>query len=142
MTLSSAELSSLSRDVLSAAVLIRLQAPGNSMRPTIRHNDIILVETLETVVRLGDIVLFLSAASRLTAHRVVMVDEQRGYLMRGDANQACDGWIGSEQILGRVVAIQRGRKTIAVNRVPFPIYRFYLSAFRCLKRLSNSRFSR
>jgi signal peptidase I len=112
----------LSRDelgVLSAAILrrgndLRFRARGDSMRPFIRDGDVLLVRPgLE--IRLGDVVLCRFGDGRLLAHRVTMVHKQshpRSILLQGDACLWPDGLVLLDNVLGRVVAVERGRQRV------------------------------
>ena len=115
----------LSRDdfgVLSAAVLergdgLRFRARGNSMLPFIRDGDVLLVRPgLET--RPGDVVLCRAGDGRVLAHRVTRVHEQsnrRSILLQGDAHPWSDGLFPLDDILGRVVAVERGRRRVRLD---------------------------
>lgn len=102
--------------LLRAGQPIRFRAAGLSMAPSIRDGDVITVAPLTAAVRRGDVLLFL-AGSRLTAHRVV--GRVRGspalLRVRGDA----PGWeeerVSLDDVLGRVVEVERNGRTVAVR---------------------------
>ncbi len=115
----------LNRDdfgALSAAVLergdsLRFRAPGDSMRPFIRDGDVLLVRPgLE--IRLGDVVLCRAGEGRLLAHRVTRVDRQShpcSIVLQGDACPWPDGKLPLDNVLGRVVAVERGARRIRLD---------------------------
>ncbi len=115
----------LSRDdfgALSAAVLerggdLRFRACGNSMLPFIRDGDALLVRPgLET--RPGDVVLCRAGDGRLLAHRVARVHRRsrpHSILLHGDACPWPDGLVPLENVLGRVVAVERGTRRIRLD---------------------------
>lgn len=80
------------------------------MSPNLRNGEAIHVEPVTSKpVRRGDIVLTQNP-SGMRAHRVVSVDRDL-IVTRGDAAQECDQPIRAEQILGRVVALERRSDT-------------------------------
>ena len=116
--LSSSEFAALAQDLLARGACVRFRAAGSSMWPFVRPGDVLLVETCraEGLAR-GDIALCRTAAGTLVAHRV-----RRG--ARGTADCALvlesDLRGGAERIplsrvLGRVVAIERGRRLLPPN---------------------------
>jgi hypothetical protein len=107
---------------------VNFSAPGHSMYPTIMANETILVEPIDPgAVRMGDILLY-RTNGRLIAHRVVRINMPAGnsnssnsnfdtpssalsfqpsFTFRGDACPSCDAPVTADQILGKVVAIER-----------------------------------
>jgi len=105
---------------------VRFRAAGASMQPTIEDGELITVAPVapESVKR-GDILLYQSE-SGVHAHRVVgrvkgTVPLLEGdcpldhYLLRGDASVSCDAPVQLEQVIGRVVAVQRGGRNLALD---------------------------
>ena len=97
---------------------IALRVYGASMLPWVRPGDIALVRSATPdTVRCGDIILFQRNA-RLFVHRLV---EKRGalgalrFLAKGDAQASADGFVGQEEILGRVVRLYRGGRPIDLD---------------------------
>ena len=96
------------------------------MQPTIEDGELITVAPVapESVKR-GDILLYRSEQG-VHAHRVVgrvkgTVPLLEGdcpldhYLLRGDASVSCDAPVQLEQVIGRVVAVQRGGRNLALD---------------------------
>jgi signal peptidase I len=86
------------------------------MHPTIRHGDVITVEPVEPSNLKGrDIVLY-RRQSDFIAHRIVKIEERDGrgltFIVRGDASVTCDSPVKPEQILGKVVCLERDHRTI------------------------------
>ena len=115
-------------ELLQDGYKVSFSAPGHSMYPTIIANETILVEPVdpETVKR-GDIILY-RTNGRLVAHRVVginmLIDNSslpssdfnsqssapsplRFFILRGDASSTCDEPVEFNQILGKVVSVER-----------------------------------
>ena len=103
---------SVSEHLLDRGYRVRFRAAGTSMQPTIEDGDAITVAPVAlTDVKRGDILLYTSGR-RPVVHRVVDIDatgsEIAAFVLRGDAKVACDAPVASNQILGKVVAIERG----------------------------------
>jgi hypothetical protein len=93
-------------DLLGRGHVVRFQADGWSMHPTIRYGETIIVEPLgDSAVRAGDVLLYRHARFAI-AHRLVRVTSTE-LVLRGDAADSCDAPISSDQLLGRVVAVER-----------------------------------
>ena len=106
----------LSTELLSLGYGVRFRAPGTSMHPTIRHGDVITVEAVApSSLKRGDIILYRLQDSFI-AHRIVSFEEKKGYgltfILRGDASTTCDAPVKSEQVLGKVICLERGHRSI------------------------------
>jgi len=97
----------------------RLRAHGGSMWPWIRGGDELLVEVVGMEsLRCGHVVLFARDA-RLFAHRVVRGPAKTGeIILKGDALSDEDPPVGARHLLGRVVALRRGKRTIRLDTLP------------------------
>lgn len=84
---------------------------GVSMVPTLRNGDIITLEPA-AVVAVGDVVLFRSQGRHLL-HRVVAIDGDT-FTMQGDNCRTVE-MAGRGDILARLVAVRRGKRTLAVD---------------------------
>ena len=86
-------------------------APGFSMHPFIRHQDIITVSPVpENGLNTGDVVAFSRPdVGNLTVHRVVEKTDH-GYLIRGDNTEKPDGIIPLSSIIGVVVRVEHNGK--------------------------------
>ncbi|MDX1707532.1 MAG: S26 family signal peptidase [Desulfobacterales bacterium] len=106
---------------------IKFRAPGDSMYPTIRNGDIIIVKPIKTgAITPGDILLY-RHQSGVAAHRVIRIckrseDHSRSapknsqncsssarlyFILRGDAAVVFDRAVTADQILGKVTAVDR-----------------------------------
>lgn len=109
----------LSRELLENGYGVRFRPGGFSMHPTIRDGETVTVEPVcAESVRRGDILLYRNE-SRVIAHRVVGIRsaENSGliFTLRGDSLAACDAPIGAEQILGRIVSVERAGREIKLG---------------------------
>ena len=112
-----------------------LSPRGQSMLPFIREGRDAVVLKLRDDVQVGDIVLA-RLPGRYVLHRVFGVEGGRLTLM-GDGNVGLKEHCGKEDILGTVVAIERGEKTIIPGKGSFwrallPVRRYILAIYRRL----------
>ncbi len=108
------DLPELAAEMLRVGNKLHIRAQGWSMYPFIKHGDIIEVEPVEiSATQVGDVVLCRYGAGRLVAHRVVGVNREDGgvaLVVKGDWTPRADPLVYPEQVLGRVVAVERGDK--------------------------------
>jgi signal peptidase I len=101
----------LSTELLGRGKRVRFRAPGRSMYPTIRENEAITVEPVAPQdVKVGDIILYRSGES-VVAHRVMRIERGKGdtlrFILREDTWGTLDEPVEAEQILGKVVSVER-----------------------------------
>lgn len=109
--------SSVLLEALARGITVVFRAQGGSMYPTIRDGEVITVTPAraEDVVR-GDVLLCRSGR-RVLAHRVAAVTRENGtkyFHLRGDAKGGCDAPVLAADIVGRVVSVDRRRRTIVL----------------------------
>ncbi len=105
----------LSRDILEKGKSIRFQAKGWSMRPFIRDGDFIVVSPVKSSsIRKGDVVFYPNAENKIIVHRIIRKYKQKGrmtVLIKGDASFSSPEKMDIQNVLGKVIAIERnGRK--------------------------------
>jgi signal peptidase I len=88
------------------------------MYPTIRENEAITVEPMAPQdVKVGDIILYRSDES-VVAHRVIQIQRGKGdtlrFILREDTWGTLDAPVKAEQILGKVVSVERAGRSIDV----------------------------
>lgn len=157
---------SLIFDLLNNGHEVKFRAPGYSMYPTILHEDVITVAPIEaSAVKVGDIVLYRDQQS-LIAHRVINIlkrsekksrsapqgpldrsvsptgaitstSETLRFILRGDARPACDDPINAEQILGKIVSVERNGRCIDPYSLKFKLIRYARRLLSRLRRLLN-----
>lgn len=106
----------LSTELLGRGKRVRFRAPGRSMYPTIRENEAITVKPLKPQdVKVGDIILYRSGKS-VVAHRVIRIEKGKGdtlrFILREDTLGTLDQPVEAEQILGKVVSVEREGRNI------------------------------
>ena len=112
----------LIRDAIAGGGEIWARGSGQSMFPTIRHDDLVLLSPLRRSVRRGDIVLA-PLGTGLMLHRVVEMNAGR-VITRGDARAANDVPILASDVVARAVAVRHGNRVSAL----IPSARFGLAA--------------
>jgi len=104
---------------------------GNSMFPTLKTGDTFrMIPYKDRDIRVGDVVVFNSPYGKTPiVHRVVTVS-QEGVKTKGDNKLAIDDFIlQPNEIIGRVVAAQRGKKGVKIfDGFPGRIYASTLEA--------------
>jgi signal peptidase I len=119
-------LTDLSTELLRQGKSIRFRAPGRSMYPTIKENEVITVEPIEpSSINIGDIILYRQERS-VVAHRVARIitaellppclldaepppnDTRHSFLLRSDTwGKEALRPVTDAQILGKVVRVER-----------------------------------
>jgi len=107
---------SVCTEMLAVGRTVRFRAPGTSMHPAIRDGETLIVEPLGArPARRGEVLLFRSRRG-LTAHRVralvASAGDVRAIVLRGDNSGAADERVEPRDVLGRVVAVERGGRRI------------------------------
>jgi signal peptidase len=108
------------------------------MHPTIRHGDVITVEPVApSKLKRGDIILY-RFQNDFIAHRIVNIEERDGcgltFILRGDASVTSDAPVKPEQVLGKVVCLERDQRIIDPysQRV-----RLWSIIYKCLARVKR-----
>ena len=90
------------------------------MHPFLRHCDVLTVESARAAdLRIGDVAFFLRSQQQTVAHRVVGIDQDRNQVSlrtMGDAEWGPTEIATSEQVLGRVVKIERNGQSIPLDQ--------------------------
>jgi hypothetical protein len=105
--------------LIDAGLSVRFRARGNSMSPTIRNGEYLIVAPVEpTQVDVGDIV-FCQMRRGPIAHRVCAIenpaDVSRRFTLYGDASLDGDLPVAAHQLRGRVVAVERDGRRLSLR---------------------------
>lgn len=102
------------RDVLARGIPFKFQARGSSMMPFIRDGDVITIAPLQRGgAGLGTIVAFTRPGNGiLVVHRIVDISENLFFINGDNYPQNPDGWVPFENLLGRVVEVNRNGRRI------------------------------
>ena len=106
LSLSAPLIRRLIREAVDAGGEIWVTGSGQSMHPTVRHADFVLLSPMPRSARRGDVIL-VPLGSGLMLHRVVRVDAV-GVVTRGDARRIDDAPISRGEVLARAVAVRCG----------------------------------
>lgn len=95
---------------------IRIPLLGWSMVPLIRYKrDYVTIMPLDRKPQVGDIILFSApVGEKYIVHRIWKMKDQE-VLTWGDNCISPDGWLQIDNVLGKVVLIERGRRKIKPN---------------------------
>jgi len=106
----------LLRGMMERGVPLRTSVRGFSMAPFILDRDVLTIAPVgDQEPRVGEMVAFLMPGTeQLALHRVV-ARPTAGWLVRGDACLQVDGIVGRDQILGRVVRVEREGRDICLG---------------------------
>lgn len=107
------------RAELAAGRRVRFVARGRSMWPFVLDGDRLTLAPLDGPPRLGEIVWVEGGDFGLT-HRVIGRVGRRLWV-KGDSEALPDGWFAVEQVLARVVAIERGGRAITRQAGLLPV---------------------
>ncbi len=98
-----------------AAGRLRLTVTSDSMRPLLQVGDVVVVQAIDpAALRPGDVIVVQRGGEWIT-HRLVTIDEH-GWHTHGDNTRDLDETASADQVVGRVTAIERGRRTIDLQQ--------------------------
>ncbi len=118
--------SDVSAELLRRGARVRFRATGRSMEPTIHEGEAITVEPVApAAITRGDILLYRWERG-VIAHRVIRIERTQragvpqssvlsphySLILRGDASASCDTPIQPEQVIGKVIAVERAGRRI------------------------------
>jgi signal peptidase I len=122
LSLDRAGFAALATEILRGGNTLRFRARGGSMWPTIRDGDCAEVRAVsEASIRHGDVVLVRMESGRLLVHRVRWTGCEGDEVVlrtQGDALAHADPPVRAAQVLGRVVAVERGGRRLRLDRTP------------------------
>ncbi len=101
--------SKLLLSVLCSGHLFRFQAFGWSMHPFIQNGDIITIAPILSTLTVGDVVCCSTSDLPLIVHRITRIDVDQIHI-KGDNLDSEDGVFSKEDILGKVIRIERNGK--------------------------------
>lgn len=118
---------------------IDLPSEGTSMYPIIQSGNVCrFVAFNSKEVKKGDILLYQSPSGQLIAHRVLRIKDKNNqiqYELKGDTNLSFDGPISHEQIIGKLVSINKEKKQIYMDDFPSVIWSFIITTFPIVSKM-------
>jgi len=129
------------RAALERGQRVRMTVTGTSMRPFIHDGDVVELEPVRSMPRLGDVVQVQCSEECCVVHRVVRI-EGEAFFLRGDANAHCEGPFGRDSLCGRVILCYRNGRARAYDcgvwRFAGLAWAWCFPLFRVLRRASGS----
>ena len=120
MNCKSLEFFELSNEILTRGNSLRFRALGGSMNPFIRNGDILEIEPVdEWKIGQGDVIFYRTLGKRLVVHRVIKKfsqNDKQVFVIKGDSIPDCGEDVLLEDILGKVVAIERNGRRMKFDR--------------------------
>lgn len=118
--------------------LVLTKVYGNSMFPTIKNGERVLVKkVLNKDLRRGDIILIKKDLLKI-CHRIVNMDREKGVFgLKGDFNLKKDEEVKAEVVLGKVVALVSGDKMHPLKFQNTFLYYFGISSIVFLKEAAS-----
>jgi len=128
----------VSTELLRRGQCVRFRAPGLSMHPAIKEGETITVVPISSFdIKRGDILLYI-VGRKVIAHRVVRIKREKNdstshssanfsthsttqsptlnpqhlFILRGDASPSYDDPVEAQQILGKVVSVEKNGRSI------------------------------
>lgn len=89
---------------------VAIPVSGGSMVPFLHDGDMVQLETPQTPLKRGDIVLYTRSGGRYILHRIYRVNRDGSFIMVGDAQQDLEVILSQTQIHARVVAVRHKGK--------------------------------
>jgi len=115
---------------------MQIEYKGDSMSPFLREGDIIFFsQPPGEKMRHGDIIAYRSKGD-IIIHRIVEISgtNKKSFMTKPDASKARDdGWVSGDEIVGKAVAISRGKKVYKLEAFPLRVSNQF---FFCLSRLN------
>lgn len=95
--------------------VLRLTVTSDSMRPLLRAGDMVVAQPVDPNALQPGEVLVVQRGGEWITHRLLAIDEQ-GWHTQGDNLRCADEAAAADQIVGRVIAIERGSQTIDLQQ--------------------------
>jgi len=109
----------LSKEILGRGSSVRIPVIGSSMYPLFRKGDNIFIEPVGIErISIGDVIVC-QRGKRMVAHRLMKIyqnNERITLVTKGDTFPDFDDPIYPEEVLGKVVAVERNGRLIRLNR--------------------------
>lgn len=135
MTIDRIDLHALSKEFSNRGTLLHFKANGSSMHPFIQSGNTIVIKPLEKItVNIGDIIFFrrTEKENSFTAHRLIKIGKGQGgtqLFTKGDDLGYYDPPVLQEQVIGRVVRVERNGKRLELTSRPWCIFGYIIACF-------------
>ncbi|MBO1512384.1 signal peptidase I [Metabacillus bambusae] len=119
-----------------------LPSYGTSMYPFIQKGNICrFVEFNEKTVKKGDILLYHSSSGQLIAHRFLgekKIKDQLKYELKGDTNICSDELINQDQIIGKLVTINKQKKKVYITDLSAILWGYMIVSIPYISKILKS----
>ena len=128
---------------------LRVTVVSDSMRPLLQSGDVAVVQPGDPKAWQPGAVIVVQRGAEWITHRLVMVDDF-GWHTHGDNTRLLDEAASADQIVGRVIAVERGARTIdlqeprwrAIDRQINRVQRAQLRVLAAARRIGGSQSGR
>jgi len=130
----------LNEEILKRGNYLRFRVRGESMSPFLRDGQVVIVKRFDpSEVRAGDIIFCRCPPSRIVIHRLIKKTSENGrtvFITKADASFHFDLPVYPENILGKIVTIEKGGRYIKLD-APLAKLRaaYYVKSFLIKRRL-------
>jgi signal peptidase I len=115
ISIANVEFIRLIKDILGRGASLRFSAGGGSMIPFIIDGDVLTLVPLKRGLSYGGVYAFIDPqGSKLIVHR--LIGRKNGkFIFKGDNNPESDNSVPLENVLGKVVRVERGKKRVRLG---------------------------
>lgn len=118
MNFKSSDLLQLSSEIIHRGCCLRFMAKGHSMHPFIKDGEVVIVKPIGIFeIKKGDVILYHTSLNMI-AHRVIKRKRENNKIMlvtKGDSNLNFDTLVQENNILGKIIAIEKPNGTINLD---------------------------
>lgn len=109
----------LNDEILKRGNYFHVRIKGKSMEPFLRYKEVVIIKRFKpSDIRPGDIVFYRVPPSQRVIHRIIKITSENGktvFITKGDTNFYFDPYVYPEDILGKIVAIERNGQYIKLD---------------------------
>ena len=121
-------------ELFKTEAVVSIEPKGMSMYPTIKEGDKVYIVKPEKLRRY-DIVLFRFENNKPVLHRIISRTKEKNYVMRGDSQSVKEIDVTPENIVARVICIERKGKKIKMHGFLFYLRSFVILHLKYIKRI-------
>ncbi len=128
----------LNGEILGGGNCLRFRIKGKSMEPFLRDKEVVIIQPIKQFeINPGDILFYRILPSTIVIHRLIKIVPENGkmvFVTKGDANFYFDPHVYSEDILGKIIAIERDGQNIRLNTFMSKLKAIFYVKFFLIKR--------
>jgi signal peptidase I len=109
----------------------RIKISGQSMHPLITDGAAVLIKHTTEGIAPGAIIAY-QRDSLIVVHRVIKIKKEKDkkvFITKGDFNRHLDPPVGEDEVLGKVVEIQKEERTIDLNKRFWRLFGYAIAAW-------------